>query len=73
VPAPDVPAPPADPGASTAGFPSAAPPLPRTGDRQVDEALEQLADVTGRPVEEQVEVYVGAHRRLQDRLADLDG
>ncbi|HET8616778.1 MAG TPA: hypothetical protein VFL94_14745 [Actinomycetales bacterium] len=51
----------------------AVPALPRTGDAQVDGALERLADVTTRPLEEQVEVYVGAHRRLQDRLADLDG
>jgi hypothetical protein len=39
----------------------------------VDEALEELADVTSRPLDDQVEVYVGVHRRLQDRLADLDG
>jgi hypothetical protein len=39
----------------------------------VDAALEELVDVTSRPLEEQVEVYVGVHRRLQDRLADLDG
>jgi hypothetical protein len=39
----------------------------------VDAALEELLGVTSRPLEEQVEQYVGAHRRLQDRLADLDG
>jgi hypothetical protein len=49
------------------------PELPRTGDPQVDAALEELLGVTSRPLEEQVEQYVGAHRRLQDRLADLDG
>lgn len=47
--------------------------LPYTGDAQVDRALEELADVTSRPLDEQVELYVGAHRRLQDRLADLEG
>jgi hypothetical protein len=47
--------------------------LPQTGDVQVDEALESLATVRSRPLDEQVEVYVGVHRKLQDRLADLDG
>jgi hypothetical protein len=49
------------------------PALPHTGDAQVDGALEGLVTVMSRPVEEQVEVYVGVHRKLQDRLADLDG
>jgi hypothetical protein len=49
------------------------PPLPHTGDPQVDAALEDLLTVRSRPLEEQVEVYVGVHRKLQDRLADLDG
>jgi hypothetical protein len=61
-----VPPPPNDPAGS---FPR----LPHTGDPQVDAALEDLTDLTARPLEEQVEVYVGVHRRLQDRLADLDG
>jgi hypothetical protein len=47
--------------------------LPYTGDAQVDRSLEGLAGVTSRPLDEQVERYVGVHRRLQDRLADLDG
>jgi hypothetical protein len=55
------------------GVTPALPQLPHTGDTAVDETLEQLVDVTSRPLEDQVEVYVGAHRRLQDRLADLDG
>lgn len=63
---PDVPTPPADPAGR-------APALPHTGDAQVDAALEELTHLTARPVEEQVDVYVGVHRRLQDRLADLDG
>lgn len=46
---------------------------PHTGDQLVDEALESLAVLAGKPVQEQVEVYVGVHRQLQDRLADLDG
>jgi hypothetical protein len=49
------------------------PPLPHTGDPQVDAALEDLLTVRSRPLEEQVEVYVGVHRKLHDRLADLDG
>jgi hypothetical protein len=65
-----VPSPPADPGGQERPSP---PELPRTDDAAVDEALEELADVTSRPLDDQVEVYVGVHRRLQDRLADLDG
>ncbi len=49
------------------------PQLPRTGDETVDEALEPLLDVQDLPPAEQVEVYVGVHRALQDRLADLEG
>jgi hypothetical protein len=49
------------------------PSLPRTGDQQVDEAIEPLADVHDLAPAEQVEVYVGVHRALQDRLADLEG
>jgi hypothetical protein len=47
-------------------------PLPRTGDQQVDEALEPLVDLHEKPLVDQVEVYAGAHRALQDRLAGLD-
>jgi hypothetical protein len=46
--------------------------MPQTGDRQVDEALEPLAQAHALPLAEQVEIYVGAHRALQDRLAGLD-
>jgi hypothetical protein len=69
---PDVPVPPSDPGSTRPAAPEE-PELPRTGDPQVDAALEEVLGVTSRPLEEQVELYVGAHRRLQDRLADLDG
>ncbi len=48
------------------------PELPQTGDRAVDEALEQLVAVQHLPPAEQVETYVGTHRALQDRLADLE-
>ncbi|WP_426566680.1 hypothetical protein ACPPVT_09160 [Angustibacter sp. McL0619] len=47
--------------------------LPHTGDDQVDEALERLLVVPDLPPADQVEVYVGVHRNLQDRLADLEG
>ncbi|MGN6301518.1 MAG: hypothetical protein ACTHN8_10560 [Angustibacter sp.] len=49
------------------------PSLPQTGDERVDEALEPLGGVGELPAAEQVEVYVGVHRALQDRLADLEG
>ena len=52
---------------------SPAPGPPHTGDALVDGAIEDLLTVMSRPLEEQVEVYVGVHRKLQDRLADLDG
>lgn len=52
-----------DPGASP----------PHTGDEALDAALAQLAAAHDRPLERQVETYVGVHRALQDRLADLDG
>jgi hypothetical protein len=48
-------------------------PLPQTGDQQVDETLEPLLDVHELPLVDQVDVYAGAHRSLQDRLAGLDG
>jgi hypothetical protein len=47
--------------------------LPHTGDEKVDQALERLLAVPDLPPAEQVEVYVGVHRDLQDRLADLEG
>lgn len=49
------------------------PALVSTGDVAVDEALAALDGVTRAPLSEQVTAYVGAHRQLQDRLADLDG
>lgn len=45
---------------------------PETGDPRVDEALEELAGIAGRPPAEHVAVYEQVHRRLQDTLADLD-
>lgn len=58
----------------SAGQPrSASPTLPRTGDAAVDEALATLEGVTTQSLPDQVSTYTGAHRRLQDRLADLDG
>ena len=36
------------------------------------QALERLLAVPDLPSAEQVEVYVGVHRDLQDRLADLE-
>jgi len=50
-----------------------APEPPRTGDPTVDAAMVALSEASEGPVAEQVEAYVGAHRVLQDRLADLDG
>jgi hypothetical protein len=47
--------------------------LPQTGDHKVDEALERLLVVPDLAPADQVEVYVGVHRDLQDRLADLEG
>ena len=43
---------------------------PRTGDPVVDAALAGAAAVQGAEPAEQLEVYVGTHRALQDRLAD---
>jgi hypothetical protein len=54
----------------SAGPGPAAPPM--TGDQQVDEALEPLAGIHEMPLADQVDVYAGAHRSLQDRLAGLD-
>lgn len=49
------------------------PALPRTGDQQVDDALASLLAVQDLEPSDQVEAYVGAHRALKDRLADLEG
>lgn len=46
---------------------------PQTGDAVVDATLIELTAAADKPVADQVEAYVGAHRTLQDRLADLDG
>lgn len=51
----------------------AAPGPPQTGDPAVDAALVELGVAAQSPVADQVEAYVGAHRVLQDRLADIDG
>jgi hypothetical protein len=66
---PEPPAPPSQPPPEASDLPQ----LPHTGDAQVDRSLEELAAVTSRPLDEQVALYVGVHRRLQDRLADLAG
>ena len=54
----------ADPGATS---------VPHTGDEALDAALAELVAAGEHPLERQVEAYVGVHRALQDRLADLDG
>ncbi|MCI0688250.1 MAG: hypothetical protein L0Y54_13595 [Sporichthyaceae bacterium] len=46
---------------------------PETGDERVDDALTELAEITGQPPAEHVAVFERVHRRLQDTLADLDG
>ena len=46
---------------------------PATDDARVDAALAELANTTGRPAAEHVEVFEDVHRRLQDSLASLDG
>lgn len=57
---------------ASSGDPSAANP-PHTGDPRVDDAMAAIREASSAPVAEQVDAYVGAHRALQDRLADLDG
>lgn len=49
------------------------PEIPHTGDDAVDAAVQSLADVSGRPLEDQLAVYDAVHRTLQDRLADVEG
>ena len=46
---------------------------PRTGDLEVDQALQAIAGAMADTLEEQVAVYEIAHRTLQDRLADVEG
>lgn len=45
---------------------------PATDDQRVDAALAELAAAVQAPVADQVAAYVGAHRALHERLADLD-
>ncbi len=47
--------------------------VPHTGDEALDAALVELANVAGLPLDAQVQTYVGVHRALQARLADLEG
>ena len=49
------------------------PQLPQTGDEALDAALAELARAADLPLEAQVQTYVGVHRALQSRLADLEG
>jgi hypothetical protein len=46
---------------------------PRTGDAEVDEAIEGLAQAINGPLEEQLTAFDAAHRTLQARLADVVG
>jgi len=41
-----------------------------TGDQVVDEVLEVLDDLDGRPLREHVAAFESVHAGLQDRLAD---
>jgi hypothetical protein len=43
-----------------------------TGVPAADDARERLQAIDDAPLEEHVEVYEDAHRRLQEGLADLD-
>lgn len=43
-----------------------------TGVAAADEAAARLRDLDDAPVEEHVEIYEDAHRRLEEGLADLD-
>lgn len=44
-----------------------------TAHPEVEQALAQVADLAGRPLEEHPEVIERAHRMLQEALASLDG
>ena len=46
---------------------------PRTGDAEVDEAIEGLAQAIGGPLDDQLTAFDAAHRTLQARLADVEG
>jgi hypothetical protein len=46
--------------------------VPETGEPRVDEVLDKLAGIEGRPTTEHVGVYDEVHRGLQDALANLD-
>ena len=49
------------------------PPPPRTGDEAVDEATDEVAATRADSLESRLAAYEGAHRTLQDRLADVEG
>ena len=49
------------------------PEAPHTGDDAVDAAVQLLAGVCDRPLDDQLSVYDAVHRTLQDRLADVEG
>jgi len=51
----------------------AQPETPRTGDDAVDAAVQQLAGISDRPLDDQLAGYDTVHRTLQDRLADVEG
>jgi hypothetical protein len=46
---------------------------PFTGDPAVDAALAGASEASDQEPADQLEVYVGTHRALQDRLADSGG
>jgi hypothetical protein len=46
---------------------------PCTGDDAVDAAMQRLAGISGRPLDDQLAEYDAVHRTLQDRLADVEG
>jgi hypothetical protein len=47
-------------------------PLPRTGVAAADSAAQSLVELDEAPLDQHVEIYEDAHRRLQGGLADLD-
>jgi hypothetical protein len=47
-------------------------PAESTGVAAADEAAARLNDVERAPLDDHVEIYEDAHRRLQEGLADLD-
>jgi hypothetical protein len=46
--------------------------VPATGNAEVDEAVERLADADELPTRAHIEVYEDVHRGLRDALAALD-